>query len=182
MEPAFECDGIRKIDRNSLIFKKEIQSGVDVVQLEDDGRTYVHKYMRPYSIHTPFAIEAANYSKVDGSTYVPELIAIVTLNDENRGLLISEVKGETLSDLELTSEEKWTVTSKLLIALVDLVSRSYFPHLDLCSASRSAVSHLHARRIAKHGSDRPILYMQIVKPCPTFRASIHRATTRIPLM
>src|SRR5277367_4474423 len=127
MGPPFESEGIRTIDRKSLIFKHEIQPGVDVVELEHDGQTYVHKYMGPYSLHTSFTIEVVNYTKVKGSPYVPELIAIVTIDSENRGLLISKIEGDCLSDLILTTEEKWSVTSKLLNALEDLISRSYFP-------------------------------------------------------
>src|SRR5579859_2705951 len=83
--------------------------------------------MGPYSLHTSFTIEVVNYAKVKGSPYAPELVAIVTTNNENRGLLISKIDGACLSDLELTTEEKWSVTSKLLNALEDLVARSYFP-------------------------------------------------------
>ena len=60
--PPFESEGIRTIDRKSLVFEYEIQPGVDVVELEHDGQTYVHKYMGPYSLHMSFTIEVINYT------------------------------------------------------------------------------------------------------------------------
>ena len=106
IDPPFECEGVQTIDPNSLIFKDEIRPGVDIVELEHDGQPYVHKYMGPYSLHMSFTIEAMNYFKVKGSPYVPELIAVVTMNDENRGLLISKIERDCLSDLTLTTEGK----------------------------------------------------------------------------
>ena len=49
MSSLLKSEGIRTIDRKSLIFKNEIQSNVDVVELKHDDQLYIHKYMNPYN-------------------------------------------------------------------------------------------------------------------------------------
>lgn len=127
MEPPFEASGFRTIDHTYLIVLKRIQSGVDVVQVQGDTAFYVHKYMTPYSSATSFNIEINNYSKVGNSPYVPDLVAIITNHNQNRGLLLSAIDGDDLSQLTLTLSERWNITAKLLEALVHLEALSYFP-------------------------------------------------------
>ena len=127
MEPPFNASGLRTIDHMKLIVSKTIQPGVDVVQVQGDTSFYIHKYMTPNSFPTSFNIEVNNYTKVGNSPYVPNLVAIITKNNENRGLLLSAIDGDDLSELTLTLNDKWSVTAKLLHVLVHLESRSYFP-------------------------------------------------------
>jgi hypothetical protein len=127
MEPPFNAGGLRTIDHTELILSKTIQPGVDVVQVRGDTTVYIHKYMTPNCFPASFNIEVNNYTKLGDSPYVPDLVAVITKNNENRGLLLSAIDGDDLSELRLTLNDKWSVTAKLLHVLVDLESRSYFP-------------------------------------------------------
>jgi len=127
MEPPFNATGLRTIDRTKLVVSLTIQRGVEIVQIPGDTDFYVHKFMTPNSFPTSFNIEVNNYAKIGDSPYVPHLAAIITKNDENRGLLLSAIDGNDLSQLTLTLNDKWSITAQLLHALVDLESRSYFP-------------------------------------------------------
>lgn len=127
MEPPFNASGLPTIDHTKLVVLRNIQSGVDVVKLQGDTASYVHKYMMPHSLTTSFNVEVNHYTKIGDSPYVPTLVAVVTINNENRGLLLDAIDGDDLSELTLTLDDKWNVTGKLLEALVHLESRSYFP-------------------------------------------------------
>ena len=145
MEPPFNASGLSTIDHTELILSKTIQPGVDVVQVRGDTTVYIHKYMTPNCFPASFNIEVNNYTKLGDSPYVPDLVAVITKNNENRGLLLSAIDGDDLSELTLTLIDKWSVTAKLLHALVDLESRSYFPqdlkpgNIMLRSVDRSLV-------------------------------------------
>lgn len=127
MEPPFHADDFDKLDQTTLILSKNIQLGVDLVQIPGDTAFYIHKYMTPYSNPTSFSIEVNNHVKIGESLYVPRLVAITTKNNENRGLLLTVIDGDDLSKLTLTLSDKWNVTDSLLHALLHLESRSYFP-------------------------------------------------------
>ena len=127
MEPPFIADDFDKLDHKVLILSKNIQPGVDLVQIQGDTAFYIHKYMTPYSNPTSFSTEVNNHVKIGDSPYVPRLVAIITKNNENRGLLLTAIDGDDLSKLTLTLSDKWNVTDNLLHALLHLESRSYFP-------------------------------------------------------
>lgn len=127
MEPPFIAEGLTTIEDANLVVLKTIRRGVDVVRVEGYEGLYIHKYMTPYSFTEPFNIEVNNYRKVGESCYVPKLVGAVNRNNEIRGFLLSAIDGDDLSELTLTVDEKLDVTIKLLQALVDLESRSYFP-------------------------------------------------------
>jgi hypothetical protein len=55
------------------------------------------------------------------------LVAVVTKNNENCGLLFNAIGGNGLSGLRWTLDDKCSVAQKILQALVHLESRSDFP-------------------------------------------------------
>ena len=127
MEPPFEASGLPTIAHTNLVVSKTIHRGVDIVQVQGDTVFYVHKYMTPYSSPTSFNIELNNYIKVRDSPYVPDLVAVVRKDHQNRGLLLSAIDGDDLSKFTGTVNERWSITAKLLDALVHLETLSYFP-------------------------------------------------------
>jgi predicted Ser/Thr protein kinase len=102
--------------------------GLDIVLYE--GRELVHKYMWQHQQRRSFEHEAAVYSKVAGSQYVPEFLAMTRQDEYVRGFLLERIPGRNLVDAMdegLTDDDRHALTANIIRALLDLEQRGFYP-------------------------------------------------------